>query len=144
MARTILLCGAAAWLIAAAAGLGVAAFGTGWLLGILPPLAIGADALARAVGAFSFGLLVVGGAHVAVLAGLRAEARWSYSAAILLAAVMAAGLLSLGAAALTSALTQPAAAAALMGSGAGAVVAAGAYGLAGARLVREMRSSPGP
>lgn len=144
MARTILLAGAVAWLIAAAAGLGLAAFGAGWLLGLLPPLAIEADALARAIGAFSVGLLVVGGAHLAVLAGLRSEARWSYSGAILLAAVLAAGLLSLAAAGLTSAVSQPATAAALIGSGLGAAVGAGAYGLAAARLVGEMRARPGP
>jgi len=144
MARTILLVGAVAWLVAAAAGLGVAAFGTQWLLGILPPLAIEADALARAVGAFSFGLLVVGGAHVAVLAGLRVEARWGYSGAVLLATALAAGLFSLAAASLTSAVSQPAAAAALIGSGSVAVLGAGAYGLAAARLVGEMRVRPGP
>jgi hypothetical protein len=144
MARTILLCGAVAWLIAAAVGLGVAAFGAQWLLGILPPLAIGADALARAVGAFSFGLLVVGAAHVAVLAGLRAGTGWSYSGAILLAAVLAAGLLSMAVASLTSAVNQPTAAPALIGSGSAAVVGAAAYGLAAARLVGELRARPGP
>lgn len=144
MARTILLAGAVAWLIAAAAGLVLAAFGAGWLLGLLPPLAIEAEALARAIGAFAFGLLVVAGAHVTVLAGLRARARWSYSGAILLAAVLAAGLLSLAAASLTSAVSQPAAAAALIGSGFVAAMGAGAYGLAAARLVGEMRVRTGP
>lgn len=143
MARTILLAGAAIWLIAGAVGLGLATLGTQWLLGVLPPLAIEADALARAVGAFSVGLLAVGVAHVAVLSGLRAAARWSYSGAILLAAVLAAGLLSLAVAALTAAVTQPEAAAALIGSGCAAGGGAVAYGLAGARLVGEMRSSAG-
>lgn len=143
MARTILVMGAALWLIAGAAGLGLAVFGAHWLLGVLPPLAIGADALARAVGAFSFALLVVGVAHVAVLSGLQAQARWGYSAAILLAAVLAAGLLSLAAASLTSAVTRPEAAAALIGSAIAAAVGAAAYGLAGSRLVGEMRFGPG-
>lgn len=142
MARTVLRAGAALWLIAGAAGLGLAALAAGWLLGVLPPLAIGADALARAVGAFSFGLLVVGLAHVAVLGGLRAHAGWSYSAGILLAAVLAAALLSLAAAGVTSAVARPEAAAALIGSGAAAVAGAAAYAVAGARLVTELRSRP--
>jgi hypothetical protein len=144
MARTILGAGAAAWLLAGAAGLGLAALGAQWLLAVLPPLAIGADALARAVGAFSFGLLVVGVAHVAVLTGLRARAGWSYSGAVLLAAVLAAGLVSLAAAAVTAAVAQPDAAAPLIACGCAAVGGAGAYGLAGARLVGEMRTLAGP
>lgn len=142
MARTILRAGAALWLIAGAAGFALAAFGADWLVGVLPPLAIGTDALARAVGAFSFALLVVGAGHVAALAGLRAAAPWGYSAAILLAAVLAAALLSLAAAALTSAVTEPAGAAALLAWGAASVVAAAAYALAAARLVGELRSLP--
>ena len=142
MARTILRAGAAMWLLAGAAGFALAALGVDWLLGVLPPLAIGADALARAVGAFSFALLVVGAGHVAVLTGLRAAPPWGYSAAILLAAVLAAALLSLAAASLTSAVTEPAAAAPLLGAGAAAVVGAAAYGLAGARLVGELKARP--
>lgn len=144
MARTILRAGAAAWLLAGSAGLGLATLGVQWLLAVLPPLAIDADALARAVGAFSFGLLVVGLAHVAVLTGLRARARWSYSGAVLLAAVLAAGLISVAAAAVTAAVTQPEAAAALIACGCASVAWAGAYGLAGARLVAEMRNLARP
>lgn len=142
MARTILRAGAAVWLLAGAAGLALAALGVDWLLGVLPPLAIGADALARAVGAFSFGLLVVGAAHVAVLSGLRARAGWSHSAAILLAAVLAATLVSLAAASVTSAVSRPEATAALIGSGVAALLGAAAYALATARLVGELRSRP--
>ena len=144
MARTILGAAAVAWLLAAVTGLGLATLGAQWLLGVLPPLAIGADALGRAVGAFSIGLLVVGLAHVAVLAGLRAGARWSYSGAVLLSAVLAAGLLSLAATAITAAVTQPGAAAPLIAGGCAAVAWAGAYGLAGARLVAEMRTLARP
>lgn len=144
MARTILRAGAAAWLLAGAAGLGLATFGAQWLLGVLPPLAIGADALARAVGAFSIGLLVVGLVHVAVLMGLRAGARWSYSGAVLLAAVLAAGLLSLGATAVTAAVAQPDTAALLIACGCLAAGGTAAYALAAARLVGEMRTLARP
>lgn len=142
MARTILRAGAAAWLLAGAAGLAVAILGAEWLLTVLPPLAIGADALARAVGAFSFGLVVVGAAHVAVLSGLRGGSRWARSAGILLAAVLAAALISLAAAGLTSAVSLPEAAALLIGSGIAALVGAALYTLAGGHLVGELRSRP--
>jgi hypothetical protein len=144
MARTILRAGAIAWLLAGAAGLALAVVGAEWLLGILPPLAIGAEALARAVGAFSFALLVIGAAHLAVLRGLGAGTRWGLSAGILLAAVLAAGLLSLAAASLTSAVARPDAAAALVGSGAAVIVVSGAYTVAAARLVGELRSGRAP
>jgi hypothetical protein len=111
---------------------------------VLPPLAIGADALARAVGAFATGLLVIGLVHVAVLVGLRAGARWSYSGAVLLGAVLAAGLLSLGATAVTTAVTQPDAAAALIASACLAAGGGAAYALAAARLVGEMRTLARP
>lgn len=142
MARTILRLGAAAWLLAGAAGLALAAVGTQWLLGVLPPLAIGADALARAVAAISAAALMVGLLHVAVLAALR-TARWAPSAGILLTGFLAATLLTLAAAAITSAVTRPEAAPALIGSGVAALVVAACYGLAGARLVGELKARPG-
>ena len=142
MARSILRLGTAAWLLAGAAGLGIAAIGPGWLIGVLPPLAIGADALARAVGAISTAVLMVGVVHVAVLAGLR-TASWGHSAAILLAAFLATALLTLAAAAIVSAVTQPEAAPALIGSGVAALLVAACYGIAGARLVGEVRARPG-
>ena len=143
MARTILSVGAAVWLLAGAAGLALATLGTEWLLGVLPPLAIGADALARAVGAFSFGLLVIGAAHMVVLSGLRARARWSHSAAILLAGMLAAGLLTLAVSALTGAADQPASAPGLIAAALTGGALAAAYALATARLVAEMRTSRG-
>lgn len=143
MARTILRVGSAVWLLAGAAGLGLATFGTEWLLGVLPPLAIGVDALARAVGAFSAGLLVVGVAHLVVLTGLQAAARWGHSGAILLAGALAAALLTLALASLTSAVTEPGAAPTLVASALAAVVGAAAYALAATRLVAELRSRAG-
>jgi hypothetical protein len=142
VARTILRAGATVWLLAGATGLALAALGAEWLLGVLPPLAIGADALARAVGAFAFALIVVGAAHLAVLSGLRTQAPWGYSAAILLAAVIAVALLSLAAASVTSAVARPEAALVLSGSGLAALAVSASYALAAARLVGELRSGP--
>lgn len=139
MARTILWCGAALWLLAGIAGIGLAVAGRDWLLHALPPLAIGAEALGGAVSAFSVGLLLVAVAHVATLIGLQRAAAWSYSAAILLAGVLAAALLTLAVAALTSAAAEPAGAPALIGSALGVTVIAAGYALAAGRLVAEMR-----
>lgn len=140
MARTVLRLGAATWLLAGALGVAVATLGTQWLLRILPPLAVGAEALARAVSAISVAAALLGLTHVLVLAGLGARAAWGYAAGILLAAVLAAALVSLAAAALTSAVTQPTAAAALVAGGLAAGAWACAYALCAARLVVEMRA----
>jgi hypothetical protein len=138
MARTILRIGAALWLVAGLAGIGVAAVGTDWLLGLLPPLAIGGEALARAVATLSVALAAVGLAHLGVLRGL-SRGPWGRSAAILLAAFLAAALLSLSAAAITSAVAQPEAAPALVAGCIAAVAAAAGYSLAVVDVVREMR-----
>lgn len=140
MARVILRVGALSWLLAGVAGLALAVLGTDWLLSLLPPLAIGADALARAVGALSAAVLIVGLAHLAVLMALRREGGWGYSAGILLAAFLATGLLTVATAALTSAVTRPEAALGLIGSAAAALLAAAAYGVAGAGILGELRA----
>ena len=140
MARIVIGIGAAAWLLAGAGGVLLAAVGTDWLIGVLPPLAVGTDGLRRALAAFSLGLLVVAASHTVVLVGLRARAGWAYSAAILLAGVLAATLLSLSAASVTSAAAGSSAAVSLVVIGLAAFLAASAYALAGARLVAEMRS----
>lgn len=140
MARAILVAGAVAWLLGGTLGLALAAFGTGWLVTVLPPLAIGADALARAVGALSVGLLIVALAHAGALVGLRRGGAWGYGWAILLAGLLGFALATLGVAALTSAATQPASALAFIGSALAALGAGAAYGLAAVRLVIELRS----
>jgi hypothetical protein len=139
VARTILRIGAAVWILAGLAGIGVAALAVDWLIGLLPPLAIGPEALARAVATLSVALIAVGVAHVGALRGLRA-ARWGPSAAILLCAFLAVGLLSVSAAALTSAVSQPGAALPLVLGSLAALAAAAGYGLAVADLVRELRA----
>lgn len=140
MARTVLRVGSVVWLAAALVGFGAATVGAGWLPEVLPPLAIGADALARAAGTFSTGLLAVGIAHVASLAWLRGRQRAAYSAAILLAGVLSAAFVALAAAAVTAATTQPATAAALLAAALAAVLGAAGYGVAAAGLVVELRA----
>jgi hypothetical protein len=138
MARTILRIGAAVWLVAGVAGLGLAVVGAEWLLGLLPPLTIDAAALARAVATLSAGLGAVGLAHLGALRALRGGGSGP-TAAILLSSFLGVAFLTLSAAAITSAVAQPRAAAALLAGSVGALMAAGGYGVAVARLVREMR-----
>lgn len=140
MARSVLLVGSVAWILAGLAGLAVAAFGAEALEGMLPPLAIDTDALRGAVTAVGAGLLAVGLAHAVVLIGLRSSRRWGWSASILLSAVLAASLLALGAAAATSAVATPAMAAALLGACVAAALGAVCYALVVLRLVGERRS----
>jgi len=142
-ARTILLCGAVLWLLAGIVGIGVASLGREWLLQILPPLAIGADALGGAVSAFSMALVFVGAAHVAALIGLRRNTGWGRSAAILLAGILAAGLLTLAVSALTGAADQPASAPGLIAAALATGALAAAYGFAAARLAAEVRTAGG-
>jgi hypothetical protein len=139
MARTILRVGAAAWVLAGAAGLALSVFGTEWLLALLPPLAIGADALARAVGTFALALVILGLLHLLALAGLRSTA-WGASAGILLASFVGAALLTLFAAGVTSAVAQPESAPGLLGGALAALTAAAGYALAAADLVRAVRA----
>lgn len=139
MARTVLGLGAAAWVLAGGAGVALSTIGTDWLLGVLPPLAIGADALARAAGTFALALVILGLVHLLVLASLRSTA-WGASAGILLAGFVGAALVTLFAAAVTSAVAQPASALGLLGGGLAAFVAAVGYALAAADLVRAIRA----
>lgn len=140
MARWILVVAAAIWVVAAVLGLALAAFGGGWLESILPPLSIDTDALRGAVTAVAAGLLAVGLVHVVVVIGVASRRRWGSTAGILLAAVLAATFLALGAAAATSAVASPAQAPVLIGAGAAAAVGAGAYAVVVMRLVGERRS----
>lgn len=140
MARSILLVGSAAWVLAGLAGLAVAAFGAKALERMLPPLAIDTDALRGAVTAVGAGLLAVGLAHAVVLMGLRSSRRWGWSAATLLAAVLGASLLALCAAAATSAVSTPAMAATLLLAAALAALGGACYVLAVLRLVGERKS----
>ena len=138
MARTVLGGGAVAWLVVGAAGIVLAAAGRDWMIAVLPPLAIDADALGGALAAIASVLILVGAAHLAVMVGLRRGWRSALSAGALLASVLSVVCLALAAAAASSALREPAYALGLVGAGVAAVVAAVAYGLATVHLVREL------
>ena len=140
MARTVLLIGAIAWLLAGAGALALAALGTQQLLSVLPPLAIDAAALGGALTALAMTLVATGTAHLFVVAGLREGRRRAASAGALLASVMAAVSVGLAAAAISSALREPAYALSLVGAAVVAASAAIAYTLAAVRLALELRS----
>ncbi len=140
MARLILVVAATVWVIAALLGVGLAAFGAGWLESILPPLSIDTDALRGAVTAVAAGLLAVGFAHVLVVIGVASRRRWGSTAGILLSAVLAATFIALGATAGTSAVASPDQALMLIGSAVAAAVGAGAYAMVVMRLVGQRRS----
>ena len=108
MTRTVLVIGAAFWLLGGIGGIGLAVVGRDWLLSSLPPLAIDADALGGALIAVAMVVVAIGLAHLGVLIGLARGWRWVRSAGALLAAVLAAALLGLVAAAVSSAVREAA------------------------------------
>ena len=140
MARTILIVGAVAWLLAGAASFVLAETGTGWLLSLLPPLAIDADAVGGALTALALTMVVTGTAHLFVVAGLRERRRWATSAGALLASVLAVACVALAAAAISSAVREPAYALPLLGAALVAGSAATGYVLAAVGLARELGS----
>ena len=140
MARTILIAGAVAWLLAGIVGLGLAVIGTEWLRSRLPPLAIDVEALGGALTAMALGLIVLSGAHIAVVVGLRRERHWACSAGVLLASVLAAASFGLAAAAISSAAREAGYALPLIGSAMVATLGTAAYALVAAKLARQLGS----
>jgi hypothetical protein len=140
VARRTLLIGAVAWLLLSLASLGTALVGRTTLLDALPPLAIDADALGGVLTVMAAGSLVVSLTHVAIVVGLRRDARWARTVGILLASVLAVAFLALAATAVASALRESASAPILAGGAVGAAAVAAAYGLTAARLVTELGS----
>jgi len=140
VARTILLVGTIAWLAAGGAGALVAVLGIDRVMALLPPLAIDADAVGGALLTVALVLVAVGGAHLAVLAGLRRDLRWASSAGVLLGAVLAAICIALAAAALASASREASLAWILVLAAAGAALAGIGYGFVAVRLARELTS----
>ena len=140
MARTILIAGAVAWLLAGIVGLGLAVMGTDWLRSRLPPLAIDVEALGGALTAMALGLIVLSGAHIAVVVGLRRERHWARSAGVLLASVLAAASFGLAAAAISSAAREAGYALPLIGSALVATLGTAGYALVAATLARELGS----
>lgn len=140
MPRQILGGGAVLWLVVGTIAAVVAAIGREWLHSLLPPLAIDAEALGGALLAVALAMLSVGGAHIVVLVGLKRGLRLARSAGALLASVLAAVLVGLVAAAVSSALrygeyASPLAAAAVL-----AAVGVVGYVVVAIRLVAQMRS----
>jgi hypothetical protein len=140
VARTILLVGTIAWLVAGGAGAALAALGTDRLMALLPPLAIDADAVGGALLTVALILVVLGCAHAAVLVGLSRGWRWAGSAGVLLGAVLCTACLALAAAALASGMREAPLASGLYVAAAAAAVAAIGYGLVAVRLTRELTS----
>lgn len=140
MARAILLVAGILWLIAGAAGIGVAIVGVDGLLALLPPLAIEADAVSRSVTALAIASALIGFVHLVVADGVRREREWALSAGILLAAGSAVAFVALAAAALTSGAAGTMSGVGAIGGAIGAALAAGCYGVAGASLVHRLRS----
>lgn len=144
MARAILTVAALVWLVAAGAALVLALTGIDWLLGLLPPLTIDADAVRGAIVTMAVAAALVGGAHGLVLLGLRGGRRWGSTLAILLVAMLAVLLFALGVAAVTSVAADDSTAAWLLPAAGCACVAAAAYAVALVRLVADRRSASVP
>jgi hypothetical protein len=140
VARSLLLATGAAWLVAGLAGLALAAVGTEALQRTLPPLVIDTDALRAAIVAVAVGLVIVGAAHLTVLAGLRARRRLAWTAGILMGALLCATLVALAVASATSAAVDPARAPGYLIGAVGALGGAVAYGVVTVRLVAERRA----
>jgi hypothetical protein len=140
VARAVLLAGAILWAVGGAAAGAVAAVGVEPLEALLPPLAIDTDALRGAIVAGAGGLGLGAAMHAAVLMGLHRGQPRAWTAGILLAGLLSATFVALGAAAFTSAIASPASALALGASGAAATVAAVAYAAVTVALVGEKRS----
>ncbi|HUH16952.1 MAG TPA: hypothetical protein VMM85_03310 [Methylomirabilota bacterium] len=134
MTRILLLIGSVLWLLAALAGLVLAALGADAIRASIPDLAIDADALRGAVVAMATGLASLGLMHLTVLLGLRWHRRWALPAGILMSAVLAATLLALGVSSAVG-LVSPWG---LVGA-IGAVLVAMAYGALALGLVQQLR-----
>ena len=140
MARIVLVAGTALWGLAGLLCLGLAIGAAEAILSLLPPLAIDADAVGGAITAFALAFLLLGAAHGVVLLGLRRRHPLAQSAGILLAGVMASGLVALAAAGAVSAARQSASIPMLLLGVAAALLGAIGYAIAAVHLVGERRS----
>lgn len=141
MARAILLVAAAVWLVAAIAALTIALVGVDWLLGLLPPLIIDADAVRGAIVTMAVAAAAVAGGHALVLTGLRRARRWGSTLAILMSGLLGVLLFALAVAAVTSVAAEASTAAWLLPAAGCAVAAAAAYAMVLVRLVQERRAA---
>lgn len=140
MARAILLGGALVWLLAGLVTVAVAVFGADMLAAMLPPLAIDIEALRGAITAMAVALLVGAFLHMGMLVGMGRAWRRAWTAALLLTSVLATLFVALAATAFTSAAAEPMYWLPWLAAGVGATVVAGAYALAAARLVADLRA----
>lgn len=138
--RTVLVIGAAVWLLLGIGGIGLALVGRQWLLSSLPPLAIDADALGGALTAMALVALALGLVHLCLVIGLARGWRWARSAGALLASLLAAVSLGLVATAVSSALREAAYALPLAAGAALAAVGALGYAVVAVRLARSLGS----
>jgi heme/copper-type cytochrome/quinol oxidase subunit 3 len=143
VARAILGIGAFAWSVGCLAAVAVAIVGVERLMDVLPPLQVDAEAVRGAVIAVAGGLALAAAAHLAVLAGMRANRRRAWSAGILLAALLSATFVALAAAAFTSAVVASAPVVLLAVAGVAAALVALGYTVATVRLVGELRAGMG-
>ena len=140
MARTFLVIGAVAFLLAGAFTFALAAVGVERLLTVLPPLAIDADAVGGALTALALTFVATGTVHLFVVAGLREGRRWAASAGALLAGVLAAAFVGLAAAAVDQRAALAGLRLAAPRGAAAATCAAIGYALVAVRLARELGS----
>ena len=138
MARIVLACGAALWLVGAVAAAAIGIAGSDRLAAMLPPLAIDGAALGGAVIAVGGALGIAGLAHLTALLALRARRPRALSAATLLGGLCSAVFVALAGAAFASAAAEPSLSGPLIGAGAVAALAALAYLLATVRFIGEL------
>lgn len=139
MARHVLLVAGGAWIVAGVAACVAAVVGVDRITGMLPPLEIDRDAVARTIVALGSALGVAGIAHVIVAIGLGRGRAWAVSAGILLSAAAAMLGVALAAAALTSAAAGTMQPLVALGAAVASLLAALAYGAAAAALVHRLR-----
>lgn len=141
MARAILRVAAVVWLLAAMGGFVVAVTGAAWLLDLLPPLTVDADAVRGAIVTMAAGAALVAAVHALVLIGLRGAHRWGSTIGILVSALLGVLLFALAVAAVTGVAAE-ASNALWLGPAAGcAVIATAGYAAVVIRLVQERRAA---
>lgn len=139
MARAILVAAAVGWILLGLGGIGLALVGTDAVRGVLPPLAIGADALSRTVAALAIAALVLGVTHAVIGVGLGRGTGWAASAGLLLCGVSIGGFVTLATAALTAGAAGSMVPAGALAAAAGALLVAAGYGVAASSLVHRLR-----
>lgn len=139
MSIVVLALGAAIWLVAGLAAVGIGLVGAGWLMAQLPPLAIDVAALGGAAVAIGAGLVIIAFLHAAIAIGLRAVHRWARAGGVLLSATLAVALLALAAAAVTTVVRGSPSPIILAAAGLAALGGAVLYAWCAVRLVSAMR-----